>query len=597
MLAVVAGLAPLAAPMGGGMRTLHDGYEYEYDDHGGSSLLPPRGKGHPGSGASRAVASGLSVSSRAGAQLQPQQDGTDSSVADLALSPLIIEDSRKCFHDLSDTAPRASEGAALTAYNSHMKSLSEAGYKRFLVDLHGNLSIPTAFGRTVSYGCACRWCPNHQKTMRMPETLSDSINASKCFSAYNDSAVSNLGSKEAARWTSYTVIGDHRESWPSVEGAAYETDDLGQKYPCSVDVMELMGPENDSPRFERVGDEYHYTKMVVDRCLTPNRVTPDLPPRTLFLLGDSGSGSFASALVLAVRGRYQVRPFHIGGIGVVMGEQSQDRWRHERHKREVESAAQVRFIWEETYDHVRRLLKEHMQAGDLLIIMGSCEKVLDTPRNSGYAPEDRDVGYLPMSDGYARRVEKDFLEAIVEPAGARLLLMGPSLEAAWVEFDLEAEAEDILTQPTVIDAMWFSIKYAANWLLQDIVARHPETAFFIDLLEFWCAAPFSVPTFSDPLNNPWSNTSVPPVCSTYIPGTDIVGYRDENHFNVNGVIYMWPHLCSKLESMGLYDTPREEWTRHLNENRPPAPLPEWMTHIARRESPRGFRGRGTRTGS
>ena len=41
------------------------------------------------------------------------------------------------------------------------------------------------------------------------------------------------------------------------------------------------------------------------------------------------------------------------------------------------------------------------------------------------------------------------------------------------------------------------------------------------------------------------------VCLNTVPGTDLFAYRDYGHLNTVGSIYLWPHLCDAMESIGL----------------------------------------------
>ena len=40
-------------------------------------------------------------------------------------------------------------------------------------------------------------------------------------------------------------------------------------------------------------------------------------------------------------------------------------------------------------------------------------------------------------------------------------------------------------------------------------------------------------------------------CLNTVPGTDLNAYHDNFHLNTGGSIYLWPHLCDAMESIGL----------------------------------------------
>ena len=40
-------------------------------------------------------------------------------------------------------------------------------------------------------------------------------------------------------------------------------------------------------------------------------------------------------------------------------------------------------------------------------------------------------------------------------------------------------------------------------------------------------------------------------CLGTVPGTELNAFRDHGHINTVGSIYMWPHICDAMESIGL----------------------------------------------
>ena len=42
-----------------------------------------------------------------------------------------------------------------------------------------------------------------------------------------------------------------------------------------------------------------------------------------------------------------------------------------------------------------------------------------------------------------------------------------------------------------------------------------------------------------------------PKLKTVVPGTELSAFRDHGHINTVGSIYMWPHICDAMESIGL----------------------------------------------
>jgi hypothetical protein len=113
-----------------------------------------------------------------------------------------------------------------------------------------------------------------------------------------------------------------------------------------------------TPTTEEV-DSY---KALYDRCLAPDRTNPDLPHRTLFLIGDSLSASLRPGVLLAVRGAYQVRSFHQTFHGMLM---SEERLASVVHSRNQETSDALR----ELYEHLKTVLALHMRKGDVLAIL------------------------------------------------------------------------------------------------------------------------------------------------------------------------------------------------------------------------------------
>ena len=42
-----------------------------------------------------------------------------------------------------------------------------------------------------------------------------------------------------------------------------------------------------------------------------------------------------------------------------------------------------------------------------------------------------------------------------------------------------------------------------------------------------------------------------PLCLNTLPGTEVNAFRDNDHVNTAGSIYLWPHMCDAMEAVGL----------------------------------------------
>jgi hypothetical protein len=235
---------------------------------------------------------------------------------------------------------------------------NQSSYLPFLEDAHASTAVETAFGRNMdsTSPCACRFCDGVE-TSRRPRQVLDDADVSLCFST-------DTSNDE--------YIDDCMLSTFAAGGLASAT-------------------EADIPRY---GD-------MLERCLTPDRDNHTLPSRTLWMIGDSLIPAIKPAVSLAVRGVYQVRSFAIAMVGVIVAPGYKD-----------DKVAIVTAL----YDRLKRLLRIHMRAGDLLVLLN-----LDTR----------------MTNTSVGVIEHELLEQIILPAHASLLVFGAwpnSPEAAGTNF-------------------------------------------------------------------------------------------------------------------------------------------------------------------
>ena len=266
-------------------------------------------------------------------------------------------------------------------------------------------------------------------------------------------------------------------------------------------------PVYDSHRFPPPGTAASFAseRALVERCLTPRRSAP-LPRPTLFLIGDSHAGSLNAGISLAVRGRYQVRWISLWGFGVLP---QLAVLRDGRYLTANLSPGGVRQMLT-SYRQIVDVLSAQMRRGDVLAIMQSQEKWLSGPA----APwtfegrEWRDLSPLQL-------LERD----LIPLAGER--------HVALLVFGDFPQRDSSLRDVTSIEN--------SRTAVEGVLRRHSNVvnAHFVPLKQLLCDA------------------GEGGTCLNTVPGTDLNAYHDNFHLNTGGSIYLWPHLCDAMESIGL----------------------------------------------
>jgi hypothetical protein len=77
-------------------------------------------------------------------------------------------------------------------------------------------------------------------------------------------------------------------------------------------------------------------------------------------------------------------------------------------------------------------------------------------------------------------------------------------------------------------------------------AKHQPHAHFIQTWDLWCDEPLPVLSAADE-----AVPNLQKTCSGTVPGTAIEAYTDHVHLTTAGAIYMWPHICDRMEEAGL----------------------------------------------
>jgi hypothetical protein len=355
-------------------------------------------------------------------------------------------------------------------------------FQDYFLEAHASMSIDTNFGRTLSSGCACRYCDVATDAHVAPPDLTTSAYANLCVSTYPKPMT--------------LIAGDENPDY-FCKTQTFTEDNVDNLVPIAV--------EN------------------INSCLTPDRSNVTFPQRTIFLIGDSIAGAVLPGIALAVRGAYQVRSMYVGQYGMVTPPTSQFvQWLNA--SGQPKTAASLTSL----YDITLSVLKQQMQAGDLLVIAQQDTNVLAA--NIVSPPDD----YISKPTyGVMDAMEHDFIEGIVEPIGAKALILG-----AW---ETNERAPGRMNR-----------KALARKMITDMVGRHSNSSHFIDMFSYFCDKEMDdLSTFTDPEDG-YSNTTVLPECSRLLPGTTIRAFRDDFHINSAGAIYLWPYMCSALESQSLF---------------------------------------------
>ena len=321
---------------------------------------------------------------------------------------------------------------------------------RFIAEGFGNLSTPTSYGRAhaTDSPCACRPCG--MATAIKPKGI-----------APDD---------DATHGTCMHYTGN--------------VDSVCLRGCC--DPMDLL-----------VGHGMSDATDKIRGCLTPDRDSPYLPKRTMFVIGDSHSANLATTLLLAVRGRYQIRNFHIYGTGVVPG----TRIANDLIKGNADAVALQNQVFE--------TLASAAQEGDIVVHQAMSSDMLSMV---GVESED-----IPWDDQQKNLLKaywtqlKDAMQPILAK-GAKMLVVGD-----WCMGGPSAG------DPPIVE----------NFLEQEVKNEVGGSIFQISL-------------YSLLLDNG--------ECSGKIPGTPYTAYSDapeNNHITGDTATYMWPFVCDALSELGL----------------------------------------------
>jgi hypothetical protein len=390
----------------------------------------------------------------------------------------------------------ARTATALTASSldtSHAACASNESFLDFIVG-PGNISVSTSFGRNLQpargMGCACRFCEDGDVRPRhagYPRHVTSDSDVSYCFSTYPGEL-----------------------NWRDKE--------------CGASI----GPKVQEEDVQRFLARF-------DHCFEPVRNSSDLPTRTLWLIGDSTSGSVRAGLTLAVRGSYQVRYFGVSFYGLLMSDKR-------LHSVETSRNRAVMLAMRALYVRFKQLLTQYMQEGDLLVIM----------------EEDMQFLVLDGDAAIAQVIEHDLLDGIIKRANASLVVLG-----GWPRGDINATSAlpgDVFARAHV--AKLLQTAFDKHDTCGDATPCPPGTrpGYFISLFESYCDG--ELPNYDkllaariedrERLQSLPDNQTLVPLCWTKLPGTsNVTAYADAPHLNTVGAIYLWPQICDAMEAVGL----------------------------------------------
>jgi hypothetical protein len=381
----------------------------------------------------------------------------------------------------------------------------------FVADGTGNSSIPTSLGRRHHGGCACRY----------PHGISAKMEQGRASRGARDAKPSD--DEDNVPFCFSTFAGKHMPGQPE------------QMVPLLMNgkTADPVNKENSQKMFANrhcnagiVGENAQIDEEVKDlitECLTPNRKLHDHPEQTIFLLGDSHSAAILPALVLAVRGAYQVRHVYSDVVGLFPHRT------HEESELGVELDSNPgRFV--DVYNYILKTLKAQMVQGDVVVLSMHASNF-----NHGSSPSSMSIiarqDNGPVGDVDLTAVdlmERDLLEGVVGPAHGRLFILGD-----WPYFPDVRKALHRASGVVKVDGQ---AKLQAQ--LEPLLERHPALR-YKSLVPMFC-------TPGTALQNNWTTTPKG-ACSSTIPGTNLHAFADDTHLSTVGSIYMWPHLCDLFE--------------------------------------------------
>ena len=246
--------------------------------------------------------------------------------------------------------------------------------------------------------------------------------------------------------------------------------------------------------------------MRVNRCLIPGRSGP-YPQRAIFLLGDSHAASLAPGLMAAVDGAA-----HVSWISLPWGVIWSCDFHNERNSWRFRACEQER-------QEVDRVLREQVRACDVVVITHLRDQWTDE-RSS-----------RETSATNARRNLAIF-QTQVRSLGAKLVIIGdvpalPINPRHCIPSAFRPDAVDACRTPALVGDAIDDVEYKA-------LASADAGVYYMSTYGLFC----------DPARSSDG-------CGAVVPGTSTFAYADENHLNVAGSLYLWPHLCAFFRSNGL----------------------------------------------
>jgi hypothetical protein len=399
-----------------------------------------------------------------------------------------------------------STGMAFYGKDPLFRDGSPEAFYDFVADGTGNSSIPTSLGRRHKGGCECRFPHGvsqgdhpiaSQKGREAHENWDDDDNVPFCLSTFEGKHM------------------PHQPEEPDAKSNKRNPQMLFANRHCMAPVDGQSGPID------------REVKDLITECLTPNRNLTDHPVKTMFLLGDSHSAALLPALVLAVRGKYQVRHVYSDVVGLVP---------HRMH--EGRDTNPGRFV--DVYNHILTTLKSEFVEDDVVVLAMHAANF-----NHGVNPGDFPVtgrkGQGHVSDlnvSAVDLIQQDLLEGIVGPAHGKLFILGD-----WPYFPNLANPSSGLVDGKAEAKVDGQAKLQAQ--IEPLLGSQHPALRYKSLLPFFCSK-------GTVLQNSWT-TAPEGACSSNIPGTNLQAFADDHHLTTVGSIYMWPHLCDLFEDATAED--------------------------------------------
>jgi hypothetical protein len=255
------------------------------------------------------------------------------------------------------------------------------------------------------------------------------------------------------------------------------------------------------------------TQDLITQCLTPDRSSPDLPAKTMFLLGDCHSAVILPGLVLAVRGAYQVRHVYSNNCGLFPHRDPSGATWFTNYERYVD-----------VYSRILQTLREQMRSGDAVVISMHGANWLGHTGTVGRSANGTIID-LPDTTPFDM-MERDLLQGVVQKAKGELIILGD-----WPYFENANHGTPDRKEAKVNQHAQVQ-EQLGPYIKRNKALRYESL----------------VPAFCDAgtvLDNKWTMTPKG-ACSWNIPGSSIAAYADDNHLRTVGSIYMWPYLCDIL---------------------------------------------------